>query len=164
MAIMHTMDYSGQHPVLFQGMQHAPTCTAKRKKLRFHPVPLTQNLFDTVIKILLPQYAKMDSTGLLRFTVGVDILGEDGADLRASWKYSWGGARVWPNSAANSSFSFCSGFEDHEVCGEVALEEGRDRGDGLFHVRLGPSVLETPTKVVVVGEWMRESRRRGEWW
>jgi hypothetical protein len=28
---------------------------ASRKKLRFHPVPLTQYLFETVIKMLLAQ-------------------------------------------------------------------------------------------------------------
>lgn len=44
-------------------------CMASRKKLKFHPVPLTQYLFATVIKMLLPQYAKILSTGLLRLMV-----------------------------------------------------------------------------------------------
>lgn len=48
---------------------------ASKKKLKFHPVPLTQYLFATVIKMLLPQYAKMESIGLLRLIFEDDMVG-----------------------------------------------------------------------------------------
>jgi hypothetical protein len=116
-------------------------------------------LFATVIRILLPQYAKIDSTGLLRFTVEGAILGEEGAWMRVTGMYSGGAAKLSPNSAAKLSFSFFSKCEDHSACGDVVELEGRDRGDGFSHGRLGPSVLETPTKVVVVGERVRAALR-----
>lgn len=59
-----------------------PTCTANKKNVRFHPVPLTQYLLATVMRILLPQYDTMASTGLLRLTLFWGAMGGAGELLR----------------------------------------------------------------------------------
>jgi len=57
------------------------TCTASKKKLRLKSSPLSTYLFVVVMRILLPQYARIGMTGLL--AAGGDIEGPDGAELRA---------------------------------------------------------------------------------
>jgi hypothetical protein len=63
-ATMHTTDCGSVNTGFLYIGDCALTCTKRRKKLRLKSVPLTTYLFATVIKIELPQYVRMDISGL----------------------------------------------------------------------------------------------------
>lgn len=104
------------------------TCTQSKKKLRLKSSPLSTYLFVTVIKMLLPQYERMGTTGLFAIGDAAAMAGFGGGGEDASKLFFSS-----PSSIVKSLF-FSSAMEC--VCdGSVCKLKGSITG--LVEVRAG---------------------------
>lgn len=152
-----------------QGHIVQPTCTANRKKFRLN-VPVRTTLFVTVMRMLLPQYARMETMGLFA------IAGPDGeamaAGLGTASNCPFG--CLSPSSIVCSSRFLSSAWAIEEEKGSRSSAEaggggaGEVRGEVLADAPaqgLRPSELLTPMKVVILDECLRGCAGEGEtWW